>query len=259
MVDVKINAEDKINAVSGLIKSSGETIEIENTYTGNSIVNFWIEAPSVVNGSVNFSGIVTNGFSGSETLFSLLIKAKKAGTAEFILSEVQALLNDGLGTSDTSSAKTLSLSIAEKPESVQPKIIEYPDTQPPEIFIPVISRSSELFNNQYFVVFETADKGVGIDRFQILEEKVYKLLGFQFKTGSWRDAKSPVLLFDQKLESSIYLKAIDKNGNTVTAELPPVHPIVWYENFLFWGIIILVVIFVAIFVLYAKRRKQNVS
>ncbi|MCX6796840.1 MAG: hypothetical protein NTW06_05100, partial [Candidatus Falkowbacteria bacterium] len=75
----------------------------------------------------------------------------------------------------------------------------------------------------------------------------------------WQAAQSPYLLSDQKLRSYIYVKAIDKNNNERVAMLGPANPLLWYENFYIFSIIIiisLIIVFYSGLILWKKRRKQ---
>lgn len=258
IVTAKISSAKKINAVSGKIIYPENFLELKEILTGESVINFWLEEPLDNDGQeIKFSGITPGGFSGENTLFLLVFQAKNDGLAEVKFSQTEALINDGFGTPDPSSGASFTRQIFLPGEGVQPAKFEMTDVVKPEPFSVEIVHSPEIFNDRYAAVFEAEDKGVGIDRYEILEEKKYKLFFLKIKTGSWRIAQSPALLNDQKLKSDVYIKAVDKNGNEAIAGVPASNAIYWYENRLIWGIIILLVILVALFVLYAKKKKQN--
>jgi ATP-dependent Zn protease len=89
-----------------------------------------------------------------------------------------------------------------------------------------------LFDNNYFVVFSTVDKGSGIDHFEIKE--TYTGLDGHFVVGS-----SPYVLKDQSLNKNIYIKAVDKNGNIRLSKINAQNHLVIFIIYVFVGIIIL--------------------
>jgi len=54
------------------------------------------------------------------------------------------------------------------------------------------------------------------------------------------------------LRSYIYVKAVDKTGNERIAVVFPRYPLKWYEKYLFWIIIIIVVL---VYYVFRKIKK----
>lgn len=82
----------------------------------------------------------------------------------------------------------------------------------------------EKIIKNYFFLFVAQDKGSGIDYYLIKESA-----GFIFsKFSPWKKVDSPYILQDQNLQSYIYLKAVDRSGNTRLVFLKPSNPLPWY-------------------------------
>ncbi len=121
------------------------------------------------------------------------------------------------------------------------KVIENKDNIPPEPFTPEIYRDPTF--NKWFLRFNARDNQSGIDHYEVLERKEFNLFGLKFNgLSSWIKTESPYLLKDQKLKSYIYVKAFDRaNNERISVLVPQVAP-AWYENYLIWFIIIILVI-----------------
>ena len=122
------------------------------------------------------------------------------------------------------------------------------DPDPPEIFEPVLARNPNVFDNKWFLVFVSQDKGSGIAYYAIRETR--REINIQRETDAkWVEAESPYLLEDQELRSFAYVKAVDKAGNERVAMVKPRFPLKWYQNDFVWFIII-----VGMFVIYLAKR-----
>lgn len=259
-IDFIVDANSvSINAVAGKIIFSNNLVSLQTIETGKSGVNFWVEPPkSSAPGKIEYSGIVPNGFHGKITLFSAIFKANATGTANFSYDNLQALVNDGKGTADAVSSKILSTEILAAVEAQKTAVITTADREPPNIFSPEIVKNENLFNGDYALIFQSDDKQSGIDHYQILEKRAYKFFYWSLQSGTWEKATSPYRLHDQKLKSEIFVRAIDRQGNGRTVNLPASSPIQWYENRLIWSIIIvLMAIVLACVLIYGGKRKKN--
>ena len=127
------------------------------------------------------------------------------------------------------------MTISSEAPAATPTITKVKDTEPPESFVPEISRDELIANGKWFVVFVTQDKASGIDRYEIKESR-QKILTF---FSRWRVAESPYVLQDQELRSYVFVKAVDKNGNQRIIKIAPRNPLEWYENYENWLIIVL--------------------
>lgn len=256
-IDFFVDAnENPINAISGQLIIPTDYIFIKNIIIGEGGVNLWIEKPELNNNIINFSGIVPNGFVGKINIFSFIIKAKKIGIVQIDPSNFRALINNGIGTDDNVDAPKLTINII--PETAElPTEIILEDTEPPDIFQIEIIKDDLLFDGKYALIFHTEDKQSGISHYKILEQRQYEFFGIKYRFGQWKTANSPYLLSDQKLKSSIKVVAIDSLNNERDSLLPAMNPIKWYENIIFWSIILITLFFGVIFCIYVKRRVKK--
>jgi hypothetical protein len=212
LVNVYLNTGGKfINAVEGSINFSSDILDLKEIRSGNSLVNFWLEKPHLLNDNqIIFSGITPGGILGSELLiFSLVFNTKEVGKTQIRFKDIQIFENNGLGTKVKTDDKNLSLIISTG--KIKGKNNFYlDDNEKPEDFIPYISHDPSIFHNQYFLVFSTIDKSSGVKYYKVRE---YPWFFFGFLGGKYVDAESPYLLKDQSLKSYIYVKAVDASLN----------------------------------------------
>ncbi|MDO8499230.1 MAG: hypothetical protein Q7S66_01050 [bacterium] len=253
LASVRLNTEDKsINAISGKIVWPADSLELKEIRDGNSIINFWVEKPLAGQNYVVFSGVTPGGYNGRDgSVLSLLFTAKKIGNFALAIVDSEVLLNDGLGSKDKLSLSSADLRIGE----VGGQFPDYSlaDSVPPESFVPAVGSSANLFDGKLFVAFSTADKGVGVDYFEVQESQSDN----PDNDSVWIKAESPYLLSNQQLSGYIFVRAVDKNGNARVVTVNPQLPIVsWYKNYVIWGIIVLVLIIyvVAKFVVWRPRN-----
>ena len=236
-VGVFLNAEsENINAIEGILRFPADILEFKELNDGNSIVNFWVERPSRrVENEIIFSGITPGGFVGKRGLiFRITFLAKNEGNGKLEMQNIKALLNDGNGTAADISVSSLKIIVTSQDLSLPPKK-EAKDQEPPESFKPEIARDPVIFDGKWFLVFATQDKGLGIGRYEIKETRSRIFESF----SRWISSESPYWLRDQKLRSYIFVKAVDKVGNTRVEQISPRNPLRWYENYENWLIIIL--------------------
>lgn len=247
--DLFINTEkENINAVAGKIVFPADSLELKEARDGNSVVNLWVDRPMLKDsGQIMFSGITPGGYKGANgLLFSLIFHVLKSGPVSIKVAEGQALLNDGKGTAAKLSSSALDLQIAAKSDGEQADYAII-DKTPPESFVPEIARDNDIKGGKWFVVFATQDKESGIDHYEVAEDKSDYVKEYQ--QLRWQKTESPYVLKDQSLASYVYVKAVDNENNERVAALSPRHPRQWYQNFLFWGIMLLT------FVYLLYRRK----
>lgn len=235
LVRVLLNTEgESINAIEGKIGFPADLLEVKEIRDGNSIINFWVERPSLSKFYIPYSGIIPGGYMDKEGLiFSVVFRAKKEGIGAIQTEGLLVLLNDGKGTEAKMETPNLEFRIL-KSESQIPdfKFQIPPDTDMPESFEPKIASDPNVFDGKYFLVFATQDKISGIANYKIREGR----------WGWFSIAESPYLLKHQSLDKKIFVKAIDKSDNERIVVLPPQKLLPWYENYWIIGIIILSII-----------------
>lgn len=256
-----------INAIAGTIVFPEDKLILQEVHNGNSIINFWIEQPAKAKvekdgdtAKLIFSGVVPGGFKGEQgNLFSMLFTTVESGQGEVSVSNQEALLNDGFGTLTQLAADSYKFNITQELASGAGFIETEVDTEPPEPFVVDITQDETVFDNQYFLVFATQDKGTGIKNYEVLEiseglttEKV-----LEDPTLEWQSASVPYLLDDQNLESYIYVKAVDRRGNSRVQILPPRQQPSWYKVYS-TPIVISAIIIIGIIIIYFIRRKRAI-
>jgi hypothetical protein len=261
-VDLMLEPENEsINAVEGKIVLPPDVLGIYAVSDGNSIVSLWIDKPQVsADSSVIFSGIIPGGYQDTNGLIlSLILKAKQTGSASISIADARALLNDGLGTAAKLATTTLNLKLTAATSSFTPP---YFDQAPPEDFKPMVSSNPSLFDGKQFLVFATQDKDSGLDYYAVYESQQPQTKE-QLSAADWQKAESPYLLKDQKFNSYIYVKAVDKAGNVRIVEVAPVNQTFsqWLltnqKLFVIIGITIIAVILIGIIVGFILKRQPN--
>ncbi len=238
-VDVLLTSTVPANAFSGTLFYSEAALEPITISDGNSLINMWITRPVIhADMPIIFAGITPGGFSGSDgTLFSVLFRVKAAGTATVSLKDIEVLRNDGLGGNEPTTTKSLTLSIEPKPFG---GYTEPTDQIPPEPFTVYKGSDPQLFNGRSYLAFSAVDKGSGIDRYTVTESRLPSFLFWLFPP-SWKEDISPYKIIDQRLTSTIYIKAVDRAGNERLSVFPPQRLLTAYEMFAFLVILMLLV------------------
>ncbi len=95
------------------------------------------------------------------------------------------------------------------------------DNIPPEKFSIFLEKQNT--SGKYFIVFNTTDKQTGVDVYQVMEQPLSQIASFDWGRADapWIETRSPYVLKDQTLNSTIRVKAIDKAGNEYIATLVP--------------------------------------
>lgn len=248
LVTIVANADKPINAIEGQINWPADLLTVKDIRTANSVINFWVNPPTATKQTINFTGITPGGFVGEKgQVFSIVFHSEKPGVAVIDFSNVKMLLNNNQGSPAVLDLKPSNIKIS--PDlGVDSISNNFNDKELPETFQPVIGRDPNLLDGKNFLVFSTVDKNSGIISYQVKEVK-HRLFSY---FATWQEAVSPYVLLDQTLHSYIYVKAVDRAGNERVVKLNPQLTTKWYESIWFWGIIILVILF-----LVATRIKND--
>lgn len=242
-LDVNEAAGECVNAVDATINYSPE-IEPVDIALGQSIFRMWVEEPTIdkENNQITFAGGIPNGYCGriagdpqltNKIIEIVFVSAKKEildddedVTVEVSFSDTtNAYLNDGFGT--VAKLSTLGSSITVKPElggnSNEWLELVASDQFAPEPFSISLQKGDGDFSNKYYIVFNTTDKQTGVDHYEIIEEPLDSLNIFRFGAANapWITDRSPYVLEDQNLNSTIRVKAVDNAGNFYIATLVP--------------------------------------
>ncbi len=242
--------KENINAAELNLFFSAEDFVIKSINEGGSVIGFWVEPPSFSNekGEISLSGIIAGGYQGENGgLLRINLIPQQVGEKSFILSQAKVLLNDGLGTEAKINPGILNFQVIAAGPPAETGPLPAKDTEPPESFIPEIGQYPDIFDNQRFLVFSAQDKNSGMAFYRLREVKQKILTPFI----KWQTVQSPHILKDQQLKSFIYIKAVDRAGNARIAVVSPQQSLKWYENYLVWIIIILLIL--TMFFLWRKR------
>lgn len=241
-IDVDEAADECINVVDAELSYSG-TIQAVDTSVGNSIMQLWVEQPTIDTEAktITFAGGIPNGYCGripgdpglTNVVAEVILRhtapeaADATTTAAVEFSpRTTVYLNDGSGAA--APLTTYGAEFALYPtvaENVQdPWTTEVAaDTIPPQPFSISLERNDQIFDGEYYISFNTSDKQTGIAGYEVMEEPLEEQSLFQFGavTAPWQEVRSPYQLQDQTLNSTIRVRATDKAGNEYVATLVP--------------------------------------
>ena len=253
-IDVLFESSISANAFSGILLYPPAILEPVAVNDGSSIINLWITRPviSTAGEPIAFAGITPGGFSGNEgVLFSILFQAKAAGTAEISHKDIAVLRNDGLGGKEQTTKQSLTLSVGARSSGGYTEPI---DNTPPEPFTAYLGNDSQLFDGRNYLVFTATDKISGIKQYTVAESRLPSFL-FPFFPPSWNTiSASPYVISDQRLISTVYIKAIDRAGNERLSVFPPQHLFTAYEKA---GLLVILMVVVLLHWRGRGRRFRN--
>lgn len=281
-LDTDEAAGECINAIDGVI-TYNEAINPVDLAIGQSILPVWVEQPRIdkEKRQITFAGGIPNGYCGrvegdpklTNTILQLVFRApgltvgggesSSLGTVTF-LPETKAYLNDGFGTE--ANLQTIGAELTLN-QVVGTEIVDEwrdavaADEIPPEEFSITLERDEFAFEQQYYIVFNTTDKQSGLSHYEVIEElpEEVRLFSFGAATAPWLETRSPYILKDQTLRSTIRVRALDKAGNEYVATLAPQNatgaPLWVYIGAGAAGVLLIAVI--AILVMVIRRRKRR--
>lgn len=218
-LSIKLDTQGaNINTVGGSVTVPAN-LYVAEVNSGDSFVDLWIQRPTAAQ-VIPFSGVKIGGLQGTGELFSIRVAPQKVGSGTINFNGLTVLAHDGNGTPVATASNGINYTIEPaptppiqgevKPKPTTPEGTQTPeiDTTPPEKFVPLLSRSPEIFDGQWFLVFDTTDKGSGIAKYQVREGN-----------GEFKDATSPYLILDQSLNQKLTVRAIDNAGNFRDAQV----------------------------------------
>ena len=209
---------DIVNAIEGSVHIP-DTLSLVDIHLSGSLVPLWITPPTENGeGIISFAGMLPGGYYGAGNLFTLVLRAvQKSTTTISFGNDTKVYLNDGKGTTATLALPALTLSIQSSVGTPRSVSLEK-DTTPPESFTPVI-HSGESFGLEGLVlVFVAQDKNSGIARYDIARSYERNVKESDF---SWHTIESPYVLVAGDSTRYLYVRAVDREGNTRVAIVPP--------------------------------------
>ena len=243
-VRLETTNDECVNVVDGVLELRGGLLPVDIS-RGQSIIPLWVEEPQIdqANGRVTFAGGIPNGYCGridgdprlTNVLFELLVQApgfsvgigERDDTAGIDFApETTVYLNDGAGTPAELTTFGADFVVNTRPRNEpinewNPRVSE--DDTPPQPFSIQLEADPSIYGGRYFITFNTTDKESGLDRYEVIEEPIDQLGLFNWGRVDtpWREVRSPYLLTDQSLNSTIRVRALDKAGNEYIAVLVP--------------------------------------
>lgn len=248
-LDIAVDTQGQdINALEGKILFPAEILKLKEVRDGNSIINFWVERPTVSDAPVSFSGIIPGGYQFPRGfILTLVFEANAEGQGVVAVDAARVLLNDGNGTQAPLSLAPTMVRVASDVTQPAPGVEPIMDTVPPELFVPVLAQDPLIFDGAWFLSFATQDKGSGIDHYEIRESAWWG-------NGFWKTGTSPYRLLRQDPARSIFVKAVDKAGNERVVMVQPIGEAPFpYEICIVLGIL-LVIVSGAGYIFWKRRR-----
>jgi hypothetical protein len=212
---------------------------------GQSIMPLWVEEPRIEreNNRITFAGGIPNGYcgrvQGDPRLTNEILKivfqvpgtrvsfGEESPTSTIRFGEgTSVYLNDGRGSLAALTTNEATLVVGTTPGATirnEWRTLVAADNAIPEEFSLTLQRDPSTFGGRYYIVFNTTDKQTGIAFYEVIEEPFDEagLFGWGAVTAPWVRARSPYVLEDQSLNSTIRVKAVDKAGNEYIATLVP--------------------------------------
>jgi hypothetical protein len=220
-VDVLLDTEqDMVNAIEASIDFPEDLLHFERSEEKNSTLSLWVKRPEVrENGVLHFSGVAPGGREGGGLVLTrLFFTAHSEGQSVLSIVNPQVLKHDGFGTILDTAVQNIHISVQNGDGNASRKLPL--DTEPPEVFTPLRVQDPDMFDNKYFLIFETQDKGSGIEHYMVKE-------GF---FDYYKQAQSPHLLSRQTDDRVITVKAVDRAGNKRIATIYPQYDAPWHQQ-----------------------------
>lgn len=232
LVPIRIDPEDTcINAVELTLTYDPAILSAVDVTRGTSIFSLWVEAPEIdkETGRITLSGGIPGGYCGrvqgdpgltnriAEVVFTAIDETRGASSS-IAIEAASVYAHDGLGTPVPTIVERLELTVApdETPGVTNTWLaLVSEDTVAPELFEIVLNSDPSVENGKYHIIFKSLDKQSGIDHYEVIETnpEQWGFLSWIAKPAHWVVAESPYILRDQKLRSTVQVKALDKAGN----------------------------------------------
>ena len=148
------SAKDSIDAVTGAVSFTQDTLQVTSLSRSGSILNLWTQEPtfSNSNGTINFKGTALNrGFSGSGgKVISITFKIIQAGSANVTYSFGSVLANGNQDTSPLSASSKAQFTILESDSEADNENREQVDTDTDVSTVPRIISSTHPDQNKWY-------------------------------------------------------------------------------------------------------------
>jgi|CXWL01.1.fsa_nt_gi hypothetical protein len=208
---------DTVNAVEGVVRIP-ENLTLSSVRLSGSLVPLWVSPPEVSDTAVTFAGVLPGGFQGTGVLFTLVLRAEKAGTVALSFNaDAKAYSNDGNGTEVPLTLRSLTVSVGESSGTPREANIAL-DATLPEQFTPIFASGEPFGEEGAVLVFSTQDKDSGVLRYDIAASFDKHA---NVDALSWQEVNSPYALTSNDVGRFIFVRAVDYDGNARVAMVPP--------------------------------------
>jgi hypothetical protein len=176
---VRVDSQTKnINTVEGniLLNYSPESASIGKLSLSESDLSLWPQKPTLSEDFkiISFSGGIPKGLNSADAVvFKIVLNLKKAGQITLSPSDVSVYLNDGKGTEDETTSKSLTVSVLPRKPDSQPadewsnQVLS--DKTPPEPFEIFMGQDGSVFEGKKFLSWNAIDKQSGISYYEVIE------------------------------------------------------------------------------------------
>ena len=158
LIELRVNSGgEPINAADATLVFDVDNLEVRSISKDGSIFSLWVQEPVFSNslGTMNFAGGKPSpGYTGATgVIFSIVFKAKTAGTANISFSSGSVLADDGKGTNVLDSLKGANYTFVARQITVPPAtpeeyVSETPAGQAP--LSPIVSSSTHPDENKWY-------------------------------------------------------------------------------------------------------------
>ncbi len=232
---------DALNAAEGSVML--DKMAVQSVHTGGSALSLWPTEPRYSPGShsIDFAGGVPGSIAAGEDvlLFTIVAQAHLAGSYSVSVGSARAFKSDGLGTPVEIPASSKTISVGAGPGTAAP---EPHDTTAPQFVSVEVGQDASLFDGRTYLSFFATDDHSGVTRYQVKEGWF----------SAYHDADRYYVLVDQEQGKTLWVRATDADGNTVTKKIPSAHPLgVWK---MIAGGILIVLALLLMYWGYKKKR-----
>ncbi len=213
VVEARIDPEgSSLNAIEGsigILGTGAENVSSVLVETGGSLFALWPVQPTYSQGEgvIRFTGGTPEAFSEDGLLFRIRIFSKKAGDVTVSWLGGSAYRDDGEGTAEGISSRSLTIALA----GSEPSLINAstPDSQPPYFDTVLVSEDADTHEGKYFVVFHATDDISGVVRYEVVEGGVTTVAN-----------EGMYVLHDQERDTKVIVIAYDGAGNSTSVKVP---------------------------------------
>lgn len=245
IVEARVDPQGKkLNVVEGIVNFQGDIVDKLSVAveTGGSVLTMWPTSPvySTSDHAIRFAGGVPAGFTAESLLFRLRLFSSVTGNTTISWIGGTVYLNDGQGTKEPVSARSLSINLNEEvPQAISKTS---PDTTPPTFDSVDVGQDPSVHDGKYFISFHATDDTSGIARYEIKEG------------DNATSVTDGVYVFkDQNRSTPVTIIAYDQAGNSQEIKIPVRYD--WRKNVIIISLAIIVLLVVIIYV-YKKKIKK---